>query len=114
MHGSCQAQWKAYANKLLPLMIARDNQILQVRRAVYLRERDAMSGAIQEANGHLAATQYGASAQGDQNKMQILGYDQLVVSELEQLIDKLDETAHDAARATNCGDLAVMAPITCR
>jgi hypothetical protein len=112
--GSCVAQWTAYANKLLPLMIARDNEILQVRRAAYLRARDQMSGAIQEANRHLAATQYGAAAQGDQNKLMILGYDQLVVSELEQLVAKLEETVHRAAIATNCGITAVTEPITCR
>ena len=112
--GSCVAQWKAYSNKLLPLIIARDTQILQVRRAAYIRERDALSGAIQEANGHFVATQYGTAAQGDQNKMQILGYDQMVVSELEQLIDKLEDAAHAAASATNCGDLAVTMPVTCR
>ena len=112
--GSCVAQWTAYANKLLPLMIARDNEILQVRRAAYLRARDAMSGAVQEANTHLVATQYGTAAQGDQNKMSILGYDQLVVAELEQLVEKLEEAAHRAAIATNCGITAVTEPITCR
>jgi len=112
--GSCVAQWTAYANKLLPLMIARDNEILQVRRTAYLRARDAMSGAVQEANGHLVAAQYGAAAQGDQNKMSILGYDQLVVAEFEQLVEKLEEAAHRAAIATNCGTRAVSEPITCR
>ena len=112
--GSCVAQWTAYANKLLPLMIARDNEILQIRRAAYLRARDAMSGTVQESNTHLVATQYGATAQGDQNKMSILGYDQLVVSELEQVVDKMEEAVHRAAIATNCGITAVTEPITCR
>jgi hypothetical protein len=112
--GSCVAQWTAYANKLLPLMVARDNEILQVRRTAYLRARDGMSGAVQVANTHLVATQYGSAAQGDQNKMMILGYDQLVVAELEQLIEKLEETVHRAAITTNCGITAVTEPITCR
>ena len=60
--GSCVAQWTAYAKKLLPLMITRDNEILQVRRTAYLRARDGMSLAIQEANKHLMATQYGTAA----------------------------------------------------
>ena len=112
--GSCEAQWKAYAQKLLPLMIARDGEILAVRRAAYLRERDALSNALQEANRHLVATQYGAAAQADQKKLMILGYDEAMTSELEQIIDKLEEAAHRAAITMNCGDTAVTQPITCR
>jgi hypothetical protein len=37
-----------------------------------------------------------------------------MVSELDQLIVKLEEAAHRAAVATNCGETAVTQPVTCR
>ena len=46
--------------------------------------------------------------------MVILGYDEAMLSEIEQIIVKLEEAAHRAAITTNCGDLAVSQPVTCR
>src|SRR5262249_44590513 len=85
---ACQSAWDAYAGKMMPLLVARDTEVLLARRAVFERERAAQAGDIKAANGHLVATQYGAGAQAQIHRSQIMGYDAGAIGEIELLATK--------------------------
>jgi hypothetical protein len=107
---SCQSQWDAYAAKVLPLMIARDNEILKVRRTALLRERAAIAADVRTADGHLIAARYGAASQSQANQSRIRSYDGAVVSEIAQIVYQLEDAARSAAVVTHCGDQVVKVP----
>ncbi|HEV7716327.1 MAG TPA: hypothetical protein VGO53_12065, partial [Steroidobacteraceae bacterium] len=73
-NNSCQAQWDAYASKMLPLMVARDTEILDVRRAALQRQRAGALEGVKAADKNLLAAQYGAASQSQANKLRIMGY----------------------------------------
>jgi hypothetical protein len=111
---ACQTAWRAYAQKVLPLMAARDTEILQVRRATFQRERAALLNEIKTAGGHFEATQYGAAAASATSENAILTYDDLVITEMNQMIEKSEAIAHDASRTARCGEGVVLFPRGCR
>jgi hypothetical protein len=107
---SCQAQWDVYAAKVLPLMIARDNEILNVRRTALLRERASIAANIRTADQHLTASRYGAASESQANQSRIRSYDAAVLGEIMQIVYQLEETARSAAVVTHCGDQVVKVP----
>lgn len=108
---ACQAAWDAYASKMLPLLTARDTEVLLARRSVFDRERAAQANDIKTANGHLLATQYGAGAQAQLHRGQITGYDASVLGEIELLATKVEDIVKQAAIRTNCGKQVVLVPL---
>jgi hypothetical protein len=109
-NASCEAQWDAYAAKVLPLMIARDTEILRVHRTALQRSRLAIADGIRIADRHLRAAQYGANSQSDSNQMQIIGYDGAAIGEILALIDNTINSARTAAIVSHCGKQIVLAP----
>jgi hypothetical protein len=107
---ACQAAWDAYAAKVLPLMIARDTEILQVRRAALLREKNSIAADIKTADRHLLATQFGALSQSHANQSRIVGYDAAALGEIMQIIERVEASALDASIVTNCGSQVVKVP----
>jgi hypothetical protein len=107
---ACRAQWDAYAAQVLPLMIQRDTDVLQVRRSALQRQRAALADALRAADGHLVATRYGAASQSAVNQMKIIGYDSSVTGDLSALIERMTDTARSAAAVAHCGKQIVLAP----
>jgi len=106
----CQAQWDAYAAKMLPLMIARDTEILRIRRAALQRQRVAVTEEIKTADKHLAASQFGALSQSQVNQMKIVAYDGAAIGEISHLIDHIGDSVKSAAATTQCGKQIILAP----
>ncbi len=99
----CQGQWKVYGEKLWPLVLARETDILLGRRAALQRDRENLLGVIQEGNQHLMATQYGAAARSESNRVSIVGYHQGLLGEVDRLIDQTETAAKRAAFVVNGG-----------
>ncbi|MBX3621483.1 MAG: hypothetical protein KF891_16045 [Rhizobacter sp.] len=106
----CQAQWGAYAAKVLPLMIARDTEALRIRRAALQRDRAAVAEGLKAADRHLVATRYGAASNSQVNRMHIVNYDGAAVAELSQLLDRITDSVKSAAGVVHCGKQIVLAP----
>jgi hypothetical protein len=107
----CVAQWETYAGQMLPLLVARDTEVLVARRAVFDRERADLAAQVKKANGHLIATQYnGAASRSETNRARIVGYDTQVVGDIELLVNKMEEIVKLAAIRTNCGKQVVLVP----
>jgi hypothetical protein len=112
---ACDARWKTYAAEVLPLMVARENEALRVRRAALQTLREAMAPEIQSGDRQLAAAQYGAAARSQTYLLRIAAYDATLAGEIRQLADWTAEAAHPAAALAHCGQQAVLAPGTvCR
>jgi hypothetical protein len=107
---ACQAQWDAYAGQMLPLMVARDTELLRIRRAALQRHRAALADEIKVADKHLVASQYGALSQSQVNQMKIVGYDGAAMGEITLLIDRITDSVKTAAAVTHCGKQIVLAP----
>lgn len=109
-HAGCQAQWDAYAEKILPLMIARDTEVLRIRRTALQRQRAAVTEEIKAADKHLTAAQFGALSQSQMNQRKIAAYDGAAIGEISQLIDRNTDSVKSAAATTQCGKQIVLAP----
>ena len=109
-NAGCQAQWEAYAAKTLPLMIARDTEVLRIRRAALQRQRAAVTDEIKTADKHLAASQFGALSQSQVNQMKIVAYDGAAIAEISQLVDRIGDSVKSAAVVAQCGKQIVLAP----
>lgn len=107
---ACQAAWDGYAAKVLPLMIARDTEILKVRRAALQREKSSIAGDIKTADRHLLATQFGALSQSTANQSRIVGYDSAALSDIALILERVEASARDASIVTNCGPQVVKVP----
>lgn len=111
----CQAQWDAYAAKMLPLMIARESEILALRRAAVQRQRAAVAPDIATAERHLQATEFGLGSTSQVNQGYIVGYDSAAVAEIQGLLDRTVEAVQSAAVLPHCGKQAVLVPLAvCR
>jgi len=107
----CHARWDAYANQMLPLMVARDSEILQLRRAALQRQRAAVAAGLKTADQHLLAAQYGTPSRSSVNQMHIAGYDGAAVGELKQLLTRIEDSVKSAAVVVHCGKQAVLVPL---
>lgn len=106
----CQAQWEAYASKVLPLMVARSTEVLRIRRATLQRQRAALADGIKTADKHLLATRYGAASTSEANQGSIVRYDGAVIAEIAYLIDRITDSVKSAAGVVHCGKQVVLAP----
>ena len=112
---ACRAQWQRYAERVLPLMLARDTAILRVRSAALQRQRMALADEMRAADRHLVAARYGAASLSPANQQAIVGYDSSALGELLAWMDRLTDTVTSAAAVARCGPQAVLAPGTlCR
>ncbi len=107
---ACQAQWQAYAARVLPLMIARDTEALRVHRVALQRHRAAVAADIQAADRHLTAARYGAASRSQAHRASIAGYDAAALGEVSFLVDRITESVRAAAVVTHCGPQIVLAP----
>jgi hypothetical protein len=108
--GACQAQWHGYAAAMLPLLIDRDTQALRLRREALQRERAGWNPIVADANKHLLATDYGATAKAQVHQAYIGGYDEGVLGDIGMLLDKTEEIVRRASRSVHCGEKAVLVP----
>jgi hypothetical protein len=108
---ACQGAWDAYAARLLPLLIARDSEILQIRRTALQRHRAQLAADIKAADRHLLATSYGAGSRSSVNQQRIVGYDAAAIAEIQTLIERTAEAARNAAVTVHCGKQAVLVPM---
>lgn len=106
----CQAQWEAYAAKMLPLMVARETEILQLRRAALQRQRAAVAPDVATAEQHLQATEFGLASRSQVNQGFITGYDGAIVAEIQGLLDRTLDAVKSAAVVPHCGTQVVLVP----
>jgi hypothetical protein len=106
----CRAQWDTYASQMLPLMVARDTEILRIRRAAVQRQRTGVAAEIKTADKHLLASQYGALSNSQVNQGRIVAYDSAAIAELQRLILRITDSARSAAGVVHCGKQIVLAP----
>ena len=106
----CRAQWDAYASHVLPLMIARDTEVLRIRRAAVQRQRASVAEGLKAADRDLLATQYGRLSQSQVNQGRLVRYDGAAIGELQSLINHITDSARSAAVVVHCGKQIVLAP----
>jgi hypothetical protein len=106
----CQAQWEAHAAKKLPLMIARESEILALRRAAVQRQRAALAADVATAERHLQATEFGVASTSPIHQGHIVGYDAAVVAEILGLLDRTAQAVKGAAVVPHCGVQVVLVP----
>ncbi len=107
---ACRAQWEAYADRMLPLMLARETEALKLRGAAWQRQRAWVAAEIKPIHQHLAATGYGTQATSRVHREQILAYDQSAVGEVQALSERLQDAVRRAATVVRCGRQAVLVP----
>jgi hypothetical protein len=111
---ACQGQWDAYAAKMLPLMIARDTEILAVRRAALQRQRAAVITELKSADQHLSMAGYGAASRSNVNQSAIVAYDHAAIAEIVALRERTIDAVKSAVVVLHCGKQVVLAPLaTC-
>lgn len=111
----CQALWQAYAARMLPLMLARENEILALHRAALSRQRARLAPEIAIADRHLQAAGFGMASTSTANQGVIVAYDNAVVAEIQDLLDRTVEAVRRAAVLPHCGTQAVLVPMAvCR
>lgn len=111
----CRSRWEAYAKKMLPLMIARESEVLALRRAAVQRQRAALAPDIAAAERHLQATDFSLASTSQVNQGYIVAYDGAVVAEIQALLDRTLEALQHAAVVPHCGAQAVLVPLAaCR
>lgn len=106
----CRAQWDAYAAEVFPLMAARETDVLRVRRTGLERWRAAVAADIRRGETHLRAARFGAASGSEVNQNHIVGYDEALVGELVQLIDRIADAVREAAHVERCGVKPILAP----
>ncbi|MGY4830945.1 hypothetical protein ACVNIS_20400 [Sphaerotilaceae bacterium SBD11-9] len=106
----CRAQWDTYASQMLPLMVARDTEVLRIRRAAVQRQRASVADGLKTADQHLLATQYGALSQSQVNQGRLVTYDGAALGELQALITRITDSARSAAVVVHCGKQVVLVP----
>jgi hypothetical protein len=100
---SCDAQWRAYGEKLWPVVLDREADILQIRRTALQRDRADLTRLMQDGDRLLAPTQYGAGAKSQVNRTWLTGYHQSLIGEIDQLIEQTQTAAKRAADVVNNG-----------
>lgn len=106
----CRAQWQAYADRMLPLMVARETEVLKLRTAALQKQRAWLAAELAPVDRHLAATAFGAGSTSRVHREQIVAYDVSAVGEIQALHDRLAETVRQAAVVVRCGKQAVLVP----
>jgi len=100
---ACDKEWTAFGAKLWPLLMARETEILQGRRAILQRYRTGLSEMVKEGQAHLTASRYGAAATSLMNRTAIAGYHEGLLGDISGLIDLTETAAKRAAGIVNSG-----------
>jgi len=107
---ACRALWQGYAARMLPLMLARENEILALHRDALNRQRAGVAPDIATADRHLQAAEFGMASTSTANQGLIVGYDSAAVAEIQALLDRTVEAVQRAAVLPHCGTQAVLVP----
>lgn len=99
----CVAERARYINAMMPLLQARDAEVLQVEAAALDEERNALAAQLRTADTHLLNAQYGALSQELGNPTHIMYLDQIYSGDVKALANRLDEVVKRAAVAARCG-----------
>ncbi len=109
----CLAEEARFKAAMMPLLRARDAEVLQVEAAALEEERKALAEAVRGADVQLVAAQYGATAQEPGNPMRIANLDGHYVGEIGALADRLDAVAKRAALVAHCGEKVLAGAAGC-
>ncbi len=99
----CTDAWGQYHTAMMPLLYARDAEVLRLEAAAVEEERAAMAEEVRTADQHLLAAQYGAASQELGNPAHILFLDQHIAEEIKVLATKFEDVVTRAAFVTHCG-----------
>ncbi len=111
----CRGLWETYAARMLPLMEARESEVLALRRAAVQRQRSTVAPDIATADRHLQATAFGLASTSQVHRDHIVGYDGAAMAEIQGLFDRTVEAVQRAALLPHCGKQAVLVPLAaCR
>ena len=99
----CLAQWKTYGEKLWPLVLARQAEILAIKRASLDRDRAALAALAKEGDHLLVPVQFGRAAQSQTDRAWINGYHEGLLGEVKRLVDETETAARRAAEVVNAG-----------
>lgn len=93
----CIAAWDAYESALAAAQIARDGEVLALRRSAFAQACSDAAPFIREADTHLRATKYGDLSSSQHNKSLIQNLDGAALGEVEDLVSRLEAMASAAA-----------------
>jgi hypothetical protein len=109
----CQAERARYVAAMMPLLLARDAEVLQVEAAALEEERTALAAQVRSADQHLLAAQYGAVSQELGNPTHIAMLDQTIVNDIQVLATKFEEVVKRAVLVTHCGQKFLGGAVSC-
>ena len=107
---ACQAQWETYAARMLPLMVARETEVLKLRVAAVQKQRTWVASDIKPVDSHMVATAFGEKSTSRVHREQIVAYDISAVGEVQAVSERLLEAVRRAAVVVRCGKQAVLVP----
>lgn len=107
---ACQGQWETYAARMLPLMVARETEVLKLRVAALQKQRAWVATELKPVDRHMTATGFGEKATSRVHREQILAYDISAVGEVQAVSERLLDTVRRAAIVVRCGKQAVLVP----
>lgn len=93
----CIAAWQAYESALATAQIARDGEVLALRRSAFTQAREDVAPFVREADTHLKATNYGDLSSSQHNKSLLQTLDGAALGEVEDLVTRLEEMAKTAS-----------------
>lgn len=108
----CQAERARYVAAMMPLLLARDAEVLKIEAAALEEERAVLAAQVRSADQHLLAAQYGAVSQELGNPTHIM-LDQFIVNEIQGLATRLEDIAKRAALVTHCGQKILGSASSC-
>ncbi len=100
----CVAEEARVKAALMPLLRARDAELLQVEAAALEEERKALAAQVRSGEAQLVAAQYGATAQEPGNPVRIASLDSTLVGEITQLAERYESVVRRAALAARCSE----------
>jgi len=109
----CQAERARYVAAMMPLLQARDAEVLQVEAAALEEERTALAAEVRSADQHLLAAQYGAASQELGNPTHIAMLDGYIINDIRVLATRFEEVVKRAAFVTHCGAKVLASASSC-
>jgi hypothetical protein len=99
----CVAERARFVAAMMPLLVARDAEVLKVEAAALEEERAALAVQVRTADQHLQAAQYGAASQELGNPTHIIMLDQTIANDIRVFALKFEDVVKRAALVTHCG-----------
>lgn len=99
----CQAERARFNAAMMPLLLARDAEVLQLEAAALEEERTALAAQVRSADQHLLAAQYGAASQELGNPTHIAMLDGYIINDIQVFATKFEEVVKRAAIVSRCG-----------